>query len=84
VYLKSGRIDEAIPTLAAALELNQASGDVIAQVTTLKYLSQAHRAAGDSSAAHQARDAALAILEGLKQDADVIALQASITSPTDE
>jgi tetratricopeptide (TPR) repeat protein len=84
VYLKSGRLDDAISTLEAAFELNQASGDVIAQVTTLKYLSQAHRAAGDSGAARQARDAALAILEGLKQDADVIALQTSITSPTDE
>jgi DNA-binding SARP family transcriptional activator/Tfp pilus assembly protein PilF len=84
VYLKLGRLDEAIVTLQAAFELNQASGDVIAQVTTLDYLSQAHRAAGDSSAARQARDAALALLEGLKQDADVIALQASIASTPDD
>ncbi len=84
VYLKSGRLDEAIPTLETAFELNQASGDVIAQATTLKYLSQAHRAAGDSGAADKARDAALAILERLKQDADVIALQASITSQAGE
>ena len=84
VYLKSGRLDEAIPTLEAALKLNQASGDVIAQATTLKYLSQAHRAAGDLAAASQARDAALAILEGIKQDADAIALQASIMSATGE
>jgi DNA-binding SARP family transcriptional activator/tetratricopeptide (TPR) repeat protein len=84
VYLKSGRVDEAIPTLEAAFEVNQASGDVIAQVTTLNYLSQAHRAAGDSGSARQARDSALAILAGLKQDADVIALRASITSLPDE
>jgi len=84
VYLKSGRLDEAIPALETAFELNQASGDVIAQATTLKYLSQAHRAAGNTSAADRARDAALAILAKLKQDADVIALQASITSPADD
>jgi len=80
VHLLSGQLDEAITCLAGAYRVHQASGDLIGQATTLNYLRQAHQAVGDHAAAREARDTALAILEGLKHDADVVGLYASIVS----
>jgi tetratricopeptide (TPR) repeat protein len=83
VHLLSGRFDEAIACLADAHRLHQASGDLIGQATTLKYLGQAQQASGNAAAALEARDTALAILEGLKQDVEVAALHASIVSASE-
>jgi DNA-binding SARP family transcriptional activator/Tfp pilus assembly protein PilF len=71
VYLESGRPEDAIACLMQAHPLHQASGDLIGQATTLKYLGLARHATGDKDGARQALMAALAIFEGIGSDADV-------------
>ena len=80
VHLESGRPADAIASLTEARRIHQASGDLIGQAISLRYLGDARLAAGDQDAARQAWTDALAIFEDLKADAEVAEIRASLAS----
>jgi DNA-binding SARP family transcriptional activator len=80
VYLESGRLADAVGCLTEAHRFHQASGDLLAQATTLRYLGHARHATGDESGARQAWTAALAIFETLGSDADVADIRSALAA----
>ncbi len=80
VHLESGRPADAIASLTEAHRAHQASGDLVGQATTLKYLGQARAATGDKNQARTAWSAALAIYESLKADSEIADIRSALAS----
>ena len=78
VQMESGQLADAIATLTEARSVHKASGDLIGQATTLKYLGRARHATGDDDQARTAWDEALAIFESLKADSEAADIRASL------
>lgn len=80
VYLESGRITEAIATLTEAHRLHVASGDLMGEALSLKYLGQAQRGAGQEDQARESLAAALVLFENLRADAEAEAIHFTLAA----
>src|SRR3984885_8113401 len=79
VHMKSGRPHEAIASFTEAYRLHVASGDLLGQAGTLKYLGQALREAGYEDRARKSLAAALELFEKMQAGAEVAAIRAALT-----
>jgi tetratricopeptide (TPR) repeat protein len=79
VHMKSGRPHEAIASFTEAYRLHVASGDLLGQAGTLKYLGQALRDAGHEDRARESLAAALELFEKMQAGAEVAAIRAALT-----
>jgi DNA-binding SARP family transcriptional activator len=79
VHMKSGRPHEAIASFTEAYGLHVASGDLLGQAGTLKYLGQALRDAGHEDRARESLAAALELFEKMQAGAEVAAIRAALT-----
>jgi DNA-binding SARP family transcriptional activator/tetratricopeptide (TPR) repeat protein len=78
VHMESGRLAEAIAGLTEAHSLHVASGHLMGQALTLKYLGEAQRGAGQEDQARESLAAALVIFENLGEDAEAQAIHAAL------
>ena len=79
VHMKSGRPQEAIASFTEAYRLHVASGDLLGQAGTLKYLGQAQRDAGHEDRARESLAAALELFEKMQAVAEIAAIRAALT-----
>ena len=78
VYLASARLNEAIASLEESQRIHQASGALMEQAVTLKYLAQAQHDAGHRDQARESLTAALALFEELNADAEAEAIRSAL------
>jgi DNA-binding SARP family transcriptional activator len=80
VFLKSGRMDEALANFTEAHRVHTASGDLRGQAIALELLGQAQRESGQEEQGRASLAAALVIFEDLREDAEVAKIQSALAA----
>lgn len=80
LHQRAGHLEEAVATLADAHRHHQATGQLMEQAQTLKYLAEAQRDIGDQDQARESLTAALALFQKLQADQEAKETRAAFAS----
>jgi tetratricopeptide (TPR) repeat protein len=80
IYLRLGRVDDAVTNLTEAVREHRATGELFPEAMAHKYLGQAHEDTGNVAEAQKSLTTALAIFEQIGERAEAAEVASALAS----